>query len=68
MFSFFALNSYKIGLDSVCTDFVISQHRWARFITKLQSDWTEFILYVGIPQFLPSGVTYAYDFPRGPYC
>ena len=37
-----------IGLESVYTDFVICQHRWAHFITRLQSDWTEFILYVRI--------------------
>jgi len=38
-----------VGLESVYTDFVISQHRWVEFITRLKSDWAEFILYVSIP-------------------
>jgi len=40
----------KIGLESVYTDFVIVRRRWMEFITRLQSEWTEFTLYASIPQ------------------
>jgi len=49
----------QIGLESVYTDFVICQHRWVHFITRLQSDWTEFILYVSILSSSHCSVTYA---------
>ena len=57
-----------IGLESVYTDLVISQHRWVEFITRLQSDWAEFVLYVSIPQLLRCGVTYGPHFHRGLCC
>jgi len=54
----YILRPRPIGLESVYTDFVVSQHRWVEFITKLQSEWAEFILYVSIPQSLRCGDSY----------
>jgi len=45
IFFFYAPELHLSGLESVYTDFVICQHRWAQFITTLQDDWKEFILY-----------------------
>lgn len=42
---FYAPELHLRGLEAVYTDFVLCQHRWAQFITRLQNDWTEFILY-----------------------
>lgn len=42
---FFAPESHLKGLESIYTDFVLCQHRWAQFTTRLQADWTEFVLY-----------------------
>jgi len=45
IFFFYAPELHLGGLESVYTDFVLCQHRWAQFITRLQDDWKEFILY-----------------------
>jgi len=42
---FYAPELHLRGLESVYTDFVICRHRWQQFITRLQDDWREFILY-----------------------
>lgn len=33
------------GLESIYTDYVLCQHRWAQFITPLQADWSGLVLY-----------------------
>ena len=58
----------QIGLESAHVDFVLYQHRWTQFITRLQEDWKEFILYVGVTQSLCCGATYFPRFGRELYC
>ena len=57
-------SSYKIGLESVYTDFVIWRYRWEQFIAHVRSDWTESVLYVSTRQLLHRGVTHASYFGR----
>jgi len=49
-----------IGLEFIYPDFVI-HHRWVQFITRLQSDWTEFVLYASTLRLLCCSATYASD-------
>ena len=36
------------GLESVYTDYIICQHRWVKFITRMQSTWRECVINVSI--------------------
>lgn len=45
VFLFYVPDLYLRGLNSVYTDSIFYQHRWAEFITWLMADWTGSILY-----------------------
>ena len=57
--SFYIPRICLIGLESVYTDFLICQHKWQQFITRLQGEWRGFILFVSAPQLLYCRVAYA---------
>jgi len=52
----------SIGLESVYTDYVICQHRWEHFVSRLKSEWAEFTLYVSVPHLLRCGTTHPSEF------
>ena len=56
----------SIGLETVYTDFVLCYHRWAGFIKRLQTDWTELVLFVSIPK--PVRCNMSYTSPSIGYC
>ena len=60
----YALRTCLIELESIYTDSVLCQHRWAHFITELQSEWVEFILYASTPLLLHCGVAHGSYFYR----
>lgn len=45
IFFFYAPEVHLRGIESIYTDFVLCQHRWAQFITPLQAEWSELVLY-----------------------
>ncbi|KAF9782854.1 hypothetical protein BJ322DRAFT_179603 [Thelephora terrestris] len=45
---FYTPELYLRGLESVYTDFLICQHRWARFITRQQDEWKDIIINVTV--------------------
>jgi len=59
----YVLRLRSIGLESIHQNLIIrNQPRWADYITKLQSDWEEFILYVSISRSLHYSTTYTSNF------
>jgi len=57
----YRLKPRLIGLKSIYLDSIIHD-RWVQFITRLRSDWEEFILYASIYRLLCCSATYASDF------
>ena len=58
----------RTGLESTHVDFVLYQHRWTQFITRLQEDWKELVINVGVTHSLCCSATYFPCFGRGLYC